>query len=73
MQLVVQLLFVLLMLCIGAWLLLRRKLGSNPAAHPRYRQHQLLIGLIAALIILITLLIVFSSEPGDPDDYLWLL
>ena len=72
MQLVVHLVFILLLLCIAAWLLIKRKLDrQNPSAHPRYRQFQVLTGLIATLIMLLALLIVFSSDPGDPENYLW--
>ena len=50
-----------------------RKLNNdalNLAGDRLVRSHQLLIPLITALILLITVLIVFSSDPG-PDANLW--
>jgi hypothetical protein len=65
-------LFVLLLLCVFCWLYIYRSIGQgSPINHPRYRLYQSLIGLIATLVILLTLLIVFSSDPGVPDDYMW--
>ena len=65
-------LFVLLLVCVFGWLSIYRSIGQgNPINHPRYRLYQSLIGLIAALVILLALLIIFSSDPGNPDDYLW--
>jgi NhaP-type Na+/H+ or K+/H+ antiporter len=65
-------LFVLLLVCVFGWLYIYRSIGQgNPINHPRYRLYQSLLGLIATLVILLALLIVFSSDPGNPDDYLW--
>lgn len=65
-------LFVLLLVSIVAWLLVYRKLDpQQPAAHPAYRVHQWLLLTIATLAILLTLLVVFSSDPGSTDDYLY--
>ena len=62
-------LFVLLLVCVFCWLYIYRSIGQgNPSNHPRYRLYQSLIGLIATLVILLTLLIVFSSDPGNPDN-----
>jgi len=44
---------------------------KSRGASPHYRTYQILIASIAALVIVLTLLIVFSSDPGDPDDYLF--
>lgn len=65
-------LFVLLLICVSGWLSIYHSIGqSNPSNHPQYRLYQSLLGLIATLAILLALLIVFSSDPGNPDDYLW--
>jgi len=65
-------LFLLTIACVIAWLTLYRRLDpDNRAAHPRYRTYQVLTASIAALVIVLALLIVFSSDPGDPDDYLF--
>jgi hypothetical protein len=72
-HLLIVALFVLLLACGFYLLLLHRKYGSSMSrTHPKYRHNQVLIGLIATLVILLPLLIVFSSDPGTPDDYLWL-
>lgn len=58
--------------CTIGWFTIHRRLDpENRAAHPHYRTYQILIACIAALVIVLTLLIVFSSDPGDPDDYLF--
>jgi hypothetical protein len=65
-------LFILLAISILGWWLLHRRFGhQHTADHPHFRLYRALPGLIATLAILVTLLIVFSSDPGDPDDYLW--
>ena len=66
-------LFVLLLACGFYWLLLHRKYGSSMGStHAKYRHYQILVGLIATLVIVLALLIIFSSAPGTPDDYPWL-
>lgn len=68
----VDLLFILLLASILVWMLIYRRL--NPADLPSsryYRWHQLLIALIALLAILVAVLVVLSSDPGDPDNYLF--
>ncbi len=53
------------------WWRLYRRLGPAPPRRGRaYRLRQLLIVLIATLTIVVALLIVFASDPGNPDDYL---
>lgn len=71
-QLTVNALFVLLLASILAWILIYRRL--NPADRPSsryYRWHQLLIALIALLATLVAVIVVLSSDPGDPDHYLF--
>jgi hypothetical protein len=36
-----------------------------------YKLHQVLVALIAFMIILLALLVVLSSDPGDPEQYLF--
>lgn len=63
-------LFFLLLIVIGVWLLIYRKLDKrDPSKHPAYRSHQWLVLAIATLVILLTLLVVLSSDPGNPEDY----
>jgi len=58
--------------CTIGWFMIHRRLDpDNRTAHPHYRVYQVLIASIAAMVIVLTLLIVFSSDPGDPDDYLF--
>jgi len=65
-------LFLLTLACVIGWYAIHRRLDpDNRAAHPHYRVYQVLIASIATLIIVLTLLIVFSSDPGNPDDYLF--
>ncbi len=52
------------------WWRLYRRLGPAPPRARAYRLQQLLIVLIATLTIVVALLIVFASDPGNPDDYL---
>lgn len=73
-HLVIIALFALLLLSLCVWLLLY--LGPNSASRPSspwYRWHQLLIGLIATLTILLAILVVLSSDPGELDEYLYWL
>lgn len=65
-------LFVLLMLSVGFWMLVYRQFDpKNLTAHPLYKLHQVLVALIAFMIILLTMLVVLSSDPGDPEHYLF--
>lgn len=71
-QLITNALFVLLLASILAWILVYRRLNPRDLSSSRYyRWHQLLIALIALLAILVAVVIVLSSDPGDPDDYLF--
>jgi nitrogen fixation/metabolism regulation signal transduction histidine kinase len=72
-QFTVNLLFILLLASIILWIGIYRRLNSeDPRSSPRYRWHQWLVGLIALLAIMVAVVIVFSSDPGDIDDYfLW--
>ena len=66
--------FALLCAAVLAWLRLYRYFGGEgPPPDSRHRRSwQLLIAAITALLILIAVLIVLSSDPGDPQDYyLW--
>lgn len=47
------------------WRLYRR----DPGNERYYRYHQILIGLVALLSILLAAIIVLSSNPGEPDLY----
>lgn len=72
MHLLIVALFVLLLACGLYLLLLHRKHGSNMGrTHAKYRHYQILVGLIATLVMVLALLIIFSSDPGTPDDYQW--
>ncbi len=72
-HLLVQLVFILLLASIGAWLLIYRRLNPHDRTSSRYyRWHQLLIALIALLAILVAVVVVLSSDPGDPDNYIFL-
>ena len=69
----VQVIFILLLASIGAWLLIYRRLNPRDLSSSRYyRWHQLLIALVALLAILVAVVIVLSSDPGDPDNYIFL-
>ena len=66
----VQVMFILLLASICAWLWIYRRLNPRDlASSPYYRWHQLLIALIALLAILVAIVVVLSSDPGDPDNY----
>lgn len=65
-------LFFLLLLSVVFWMLVYRQLDpDNLAAHRLYKLHQVLVALIAAMTILLTMLVVLSSDPGDPEHYLF--
>ncbi|MBT8433452.1 MAG: hypothetical protein KJN95_02240 [Gammaproteobacteria bacterium] len=65
-------LFFLLLLSVGFWMLVYRQLDpNNLTAHPLYKLHQVLVAMIAFMIILLTMLVVLSSDPGDPEYYLF--
>ena len=73
MELVVNGLFLLLLVCISLWLLIYRRMNPHDLmASPYYRYHQVLILLIALLAILVAVVVVLSSDPGDPDSYIFL-
>ena len=60
--------FVLLLASITAWIMIYRRMDPKQAQNDRYyRWHQVLIGLIALLAILLAVVIVLSSDPGEPD------
>ena len=40
-------------------------------SHSLYRLHQVLIAVIAMLAISLAVIVVLSSDPGDPDYYLF--
>ena len=69
----VLVLFVLLVASLLAWFRLYRHFGGEgPPPDSRYRLGwQLLLVAIATLLIVIAVVIVLSSDPGDPDDYLF--
>lgn len=70
MQLIVNgLLLALLVTTLLWWRLYRRLKPNLPQRGRDYRLHQVLIGTIATLTILIAVLIVLSSDPGNPDDF----
>ena len=72
-HLLVQLVFILLLASITAWLIIYRRLDPRDQSGNRYyRWHQVLIGLIALLAILVAVVIVLSSDPGNPDNYTFL-
>ncbi len=65
-------LFVLLLLSVVCWILVYRQFDSKTMkTHPLYKLHQVLVALTAAMIILLALLVVLSSDPGDPAQYLF--
>ena len=72
-HLFVQVVFILLLASIAAWLLIYRRLNPRDSTDSRYyRWHQLLIALIALLAILVAVVVVLSSDPGNPDNYIFL-
>ena len=71
-QLTIDALFVLLLASILLWITVYRKLNPDDLPSSRYyRWHQLLIALIALLAVLIAVVVVLSSDPGNPEDYLF--
>jgi hypothetical protein len=65
-------LFVLTLLSVVCWILVYRQFDpKNLTTHPLYGLHQVLVALIAFMIILLTMLVVLSSDPGDPENYLF--
>ncbi len=70
-SIIVALLLLTIACAVGWYTIYRRLDQKDRAAHPRYRTYQVLTASIAALVILLALLIVFSSDPGNPDDYLY--
>ena len=72
-EFIVNALFVLLLGSIAAWLVIYRSLNPEDLTSSRYyRWHQLLVALIALLAILVSVIVVFSSDPGNPDGYIFL-
>ena len=71
-EFVVNALFLLLLGCIAAWLILYRRFNSADPTSSHYRWHQVLVALIALLAILVAVVVVLSSDPGNPDDYIFL-
>ena len=71
-QFIVNALFLLLIASILLWLVIYRRLNPNDmSSNPYYRWHQVLVALIALLAILVAVVVVLSSDPGDPDNYLF--
>ncbi len=65
--------FILLLGSIALWLLVYRRLDREDRSRGRYyRWYQLLTALIALLAILVAVAVVLSSDPGNPDDYIFL-
>lgn len=65
-------LFVSLMISLVIWIRVYRGLDrGNLPESPGYRAHQWLIALIMLLILLLAVLIVFSSDPGNADEELF--
>ena len=70
-EILVNTIFLLLLASITAWILIYRRMDPRRAPGDRYyRWHQVLIGLIALLSILLAVVIVLSSDPGEPGLYL---
>lgn len=69
--LIANITFLLLLASIIAWILIYRRLDRQEPHNDRYyRYHQVLIGLIALLAILLALVVVFGSTPVAPDLYM---
>ena len=67
-ELFVNAIFLLLLASITAWITVYRRMDPKQAQNDRYyRWHQILIGLIALLSILLAVVIVLSSDPGEPS------
>ena len=68
----VNTLFILLLACIILWVAIYRRMNPRDLPSSRYyRWHQILVVLIALLAILVAVVVVLSSDPGDPDAYLY--
>ena len=68
----INVLFILLLASVILWIGIYRKLNpTDLRSSPYYRWHQLLVALIATLAILVAIVVVLSSDPGDPDAYLF--
>ncbi len=69
---IIIVLLVLILLSVVCWILVYRQFDPNSIkAHPLYKMHQVLVALIAAMIILLAMLVVLSSDPGDPEQYIF--
>lgn len=67
-EMFVNAMFLLLLASITAWVMVYRRMDPKRADNDRYyRWHQVLIGLIALLSILLAVVIVLASDPGEPD------
>ena len=65
-------LFLLLIASLVVWVKIYRGLDrDNPSSSPGYRAHQWLLALIMALVFLLVVFIVFSSDPGSTDEELF--
>jgi hypothetical protein len=70
-EIIVNATFLLLLASTSLWILVYWRLYRRDPQNDRYyRYHQILIGLIALLSILLAVVIVLSSDPGEPDLYL---
>lgn len=70
-ELFVNGIFFLLLASITAWITIYRRMDPRQPQNDRfYRWHQILIGLIALLAILLAVVIVLSSNPGEPDLFI---
>ena len=71
-NLVVIAIFVSLLLSMILWWLVYRQFDPRDMkSHSLYRLHQVLIAVIAMLAISLAIIVVLSSDPGDPDYYLF--
>ena len=69
---IVVALFLLLVLSVISWVLVYRRLDPKRlSSHPLYRLHQVLLAIIMLLAIVLAVVIVLSSDPGDPENYLF--
>lgn len=69
---VVVAIFVALLLSVTFWWLIYRQFDiRNMKSHSLYRLHQVLIAVIAMLAISLAIIVVLSSDPGDPEYYLF--
>ncbi|MGD8349875.1 MAG: hypothetical protein PVI79_11585 [Gammaproteobacteria bacterium] len=70
-EIVVHATFLLLLASISLWVLVYWRLYRRDPENERYyRYHQILIGLVALLSILLAAIILLSSNPGEPNLYL---